>query len=80
MTSSETSGGDVQTMSSLETKENRKEWERLFSHQYIQPVLSTLDQSLGKAIDRVAKDEKQGTMPSSCLSSGADCDCVGVIK
>jgi hypothetical protein len=77
---SETSGGDVQTMSSLETKENRKEWERSFSRHYIQPVLSTLDQSLGKAIDRVAKDEKQGTMPSSCLSSGADCDCVGVIK
>ena len=57
---SETSGGAVQTVSSLETKENRKEWERLFSHHYIQPVLSTLNQSLVKAIDRVAKDEKQG--------------------
>ena len=59
---SETSGGDVQTMSSLETKENRKEWERLFSHHYIQPVLSTLDLSLVKAIDRIAQDDKQGNL------------------
>ena len=56
----ETSGEAIQTVSSLDTKENRKEWERLFSHHYIQPVLSTLDQSLTKAIDRVAKDKKQG--------------------
>lgn len=57
---SETSGEAIRTVSSLETKENRKEWERLFSHHYIQPVLSTLDQNLTEAIDRVAKDEKQG--------------------
>lgn len=56
----ETLGEEIQTVCSLETKENRKEWERLFNHHYIQPVLSTLDQSLTKAIDRVAKDEKQG--------------------
>ena len=57
---SETSGEAIQTVSSLETKEDRKEWERVFNHHYIQPVLSTLDQSLTKAIDHVAKDEKQG--------------------
>ena len=56
---SETSGEAIPTVNSLETEENRKEWERLFNHHYIQPVLSTLDQSLTKAIDRVAKDEKQ---------------------
>ena len=48
-------------MSSLEAKENRKEWEKLFSEHYIQPVLSTLDHSLDEAMDRVANDEKQGT-------------------
>ena len=47
-------------MSSLEAKENRKEWEELFSEHYIHPVLSTLDQSLDEAMDRVANDEKQG--------------------
>ena len=47
-------------MSSLEAKENRKEWEKLFSEYYIHPVLSTLDQSLDEATDRIANDEKQG--------------------
>ena len=66
---SKISGAAVQTMSSLETKENRKEWERVFNWHYIQPVLSTLDLSLAIAIDRVAKDEKQGLMQylNSCL-------------
>ena len=60
MTWSLKSGGKVQTVSSLETKENRKQWERIFDQHYIQFVLSTLDKSLAQAIDRVAKDDKQG--------------------
>ena len=47
-------------MGSLEAKENRKEWEKLFSDHYIQPVLSTLDQNLDEAMDHVVNDEKQG--------------------
>ena len=54
------SGGTIQTVSSLETKEARKEWERIFNQHYIQPVLSTLDQNLAIAVDRVANDEQQG--------------------
>ena len=50
----------MQAVSSLETKENRKEWERIFDQHYIQFVLSTLDESLAQAIDHVAKDENQG--------------------
>ena len=57
---SETSGGTVQTVSFLEAKEARKEWERLFNQHYIQPVLFTLDKSLAAAMDFVANDEKQG--------------------
>ena len=54
------SGGAIQTMSSLEAKEARKEWEKIFNQHYIQPVLSTLDQNLAIAMDRVANDEQQG--------------------
>ena len=57
---SETPGGKVQTMSSLQAKQNRNEWEELFNQHYIEPVLSTLDDSLAEAMDRVANDEKQG--------------------
>ncbi len=54
------SGGTIQTVSSLEAKEARKEWERIFNQHYIQPVLSILDQNLAIAMDRVANDEQQG--------------------
>ena len=50
----------VQTVSSLQAKKDRKEWEKLFNQHYIQPVLSTLDENLAEAMDRVADDEKQG--------------------
>ena len=54
------SGGAVQTVSSLEAKEARKEWERIFNQHYIQPVLSNLDQNLARAMDLVANDDQQG--------------------
>ena len=47
-------------MSSLDAKEARKEWERIFNQHYIQPVLSTLDENLAIAMDHVANDEQQG--------------------
>ena len=50
----------LQTVSSLQTKKDRKEWEKLFNEHYIQPVFSTLDENLAEAMDRVADDEKQG--------------------
>ena len=56
-------------MSSLEAKETRKEWEIIFNQYYIQPVLSTLDQNLTIAMDRVANDEQQGyyIIMNSCM-------------
>ena len=54
------SGGVVQTVSSLEAKEARKEWERIFNQHYIQPVLSNLDQNLARAMDLIANDDQQG--------------------
>ena len=54
------SGGSIQTVSSLGDKEARKEWERIFNEHYVHPVLSTLDDSLAIAMDRVVNDERQG--------------------
>ena len=56
------SGGTIQTVSSLDTKEARKEWESVFNQHYIQPVLSTLDENLTIAMDFVANDKEQGLM------------------
>ena len=41
-------------------KQARKEWERIFNEHYIHPVLSSLDDNLTIAMDRVANDDKQG--------------------
>ena len=65
-------------MSSLEAKETRKEWERIFNQHYIQPVLSTLDQNLAIAMDRVANDEQQGYSLILC-SVKFCCECIWTI-
>lgn len=41
-------------------KQARKEWERIFNEHYIHPVLSSLDDNLTIAMDRVANDDNQG--------------------
>ena len=51
--------GDMELVSSLGTKEARKEWERIFNEHYILPVLSTLDERLMQAMDLVAADDDQ---------------------
>lgn len=50
----------MQTVSLLEDKVARKEWEKQFNQHYVHPVLSSLDDNLAIAMDRVASDEQQG--------------------
>ena len=50
----------MRTVYSLETKATRQNWETIFNQYYIQPVLSTLTESLPNAIELVLNDEQQG--------------------
>ena len=44
----------------LHSKDARQEWERLFNVSYIERVLENLEKKMRKAMDLVAKDNKQG--------------------
>ncbi len=44
----------------LQSKDARKEWERLFNTCYIEPVLSQLPTCMDTAWDLVANDDQQG--------------------
>lgn len=50
----------ITTVNSLRAKNAREHWEKEFSAHYIQPVLGDLNSKVGKAMDLVVKDNKQG--------------------
>ena len=50
----------AETISQLQTKEDRKRWEEVFNIQYVHPVLKDLDKRLSKAIYLITTDDKQG--------------------
>lgn len=54
------SDADIQTVSTLQSKDARQKWEVIFNQHYIQPVLNNLDDNLADAMDFIAKDDQQG--------------------
>ena len=52
-------GGTILALSTLKSKDARKEWETNFNQVYIQPVLSKLNQNVTKAMEIVGSDEQQ---------------------
>ena len=52
-------GGTILALSTLKSKDARKEWETNFNQVYVQPVLSKLNQNVTKAMEIVGSDEQQ---------------------
>ena len=51
----------------LRTKDDRKQWEYLFSNTYIDPILKNLEGSIARALDAVANDDQQGNVIAYCI-------------
>ena len=60
-------GGTTLALSTLKSKDARKEWETNFNQVYIQPVLSKLNQNVTKAMEIVGTDEQQPQGVSVCV-------------
>lgn len=58
----------VTTISSLNAKNAREQWEKEFNAHYIQPILNTLDTHLAVSMDLIANDDVQGDFRPICFA------------
>ena len=59
-TASSTIAEAIATVNSLNAKNAREHWEKVFNTHYIQPILGNLDVQVNIAMDLVSKDAQQG--------------------
>ncbi len=52
--------GTISTVNSLLATNARQEWEKIFTHHYVSPLLESTQDILNEAIDNIANDDEQG--------------------
>ena len=57
-------------MKTLADRNAREQWETVFNKHYIQPVLGTLEQKIGLAMDMILRDDDQGRCNVTASSPG----------